>query len=97
MARYPNLESAMYATQSIQLCDNILKEGVTDLSMGHSVDLAIVSHIVDHLYQIASVRSATKVFVPARRYPLPRYIRKRNYHCPNPYRQRARAIAVSPL
>ena len=70
MARYPNLESAMYATQSIQLCDNILKEGVTDLSMGHSVDLAIVSHIVDHLYQIASVRSATKVFVPGESFPL---------------------------
>ena len=89
----------MYATQSIQLCDNILKEGVTDLSMGHSVDLAIVSHIVDHLYQIASRAICYQGFrsrgiVPARRYPLPRYIRKRNYHCPNPYRQRARAIAI---
>ena len=45
MARYPNLESAMYATQSIQLCEDILKEGVTELSMGDSVYLAIVSDI----------------------------------------------------
>ena len=70
MARYPNLESAMYATQSIQLCDDILKEGVTELSMAHSVYLAIVSHIVDDLYEIASVRSATKVFVPGESFPL---------------------------
>ena len=70
MARYPNLESAMYATQSIQLCDDILKEGVTELSMVHSVYLAIVSQIVDDLNEIASVRSHTKVFVPGESFPL---------------------------
>ena len=60
----------MYAPQFIQLCDEILEEGVTELSMGDGVYLAIVSHIVDDLYEIVSVRSATKVFVPGESFPL---------------------------
>ena len=60
----------MYAPQFICLCDEILDEGVTELSMEDGVYLAIVSHIVDDQYEVVAVRSATKVFAPGDSFPL---------------------------
>lgn len=60
----------MHTPKFTRLCDEILEEGVLELSMGEGPFLAIVSHIVDGQYQVVSVRSADQIFAPGESFPL---------------------------
>lgn len=54
----------------IRVCDEILEEGLAELSMSEGTYLAIVSHIEDGEYQIVSIRSPDPIFTPGDTFPL---------------------------